>query len=78
MAGNDLGQHFLLHKSPRPVARRALIVGKKIFNPIVIQRGHAVAFLTLCNVRLIHFDSLPNERIRLQAFLTELAPLRDC
>jgi hypothetical protein len=42
MAGHDLMQDFLLHKTPRPIARRALVVGKEVFNPVVIQRGHAV------------------------------------
>src|SRR6266446_8927336 len=42
MAGYDLGQHFLLHKTPRPITRRALVISEKVFARVVIQRCHAV------------------------------------
>ena len=36
MAGNDFGQDFRVHKTPRQIARRALAVGKQFFDFIVI------------------------------------------
>src|SRR6476646_2889645 len=40
MTGYDLLHHLLLHKSPRPIARRALLIRKELFDCVVIQRGH--------------------------------------
>jgi hypothetical protein len=37
MAGHDLGHDFLLHKTPGPVAGRALVVGEEFFDIVVIQ-----------------------------------------
>src|SRR2546423_11979240 len=42
MTGHDFLHHLLLHKSPRPIARHALLIRKKLFNGVVIQRGHVV------------------------------------
>src|SRR5439155_6803391 len=42
MTWNDLGQHFLLHKAPRPIARSAFLVREKLLNAVVIQRSHVV------------------------------------
>ena len=42
MARNDLGQDFLVHKTPSPIARRALLIREKFFDVIVIQRTHGV------------------------------------
>src|SRR5437868_10054238 len=39
MAGYDLLHHLLLHESPGPIARRALLIREEFFNGIVIQRG---------------------------------------
>jgi hypothetical protein len=41
MARNDLRQNFLLHETPRPIARCAFFLGEKLFDSVVIQRGHA-------------------------------------
>ena len=40
MARNDLGQNFLLHKTPRPIACRALFICEKFFDAVIIQRSH--------------------------------------
>ena len=37
MAGHDLGHDFLLHKTPRPIARGAFFIGEKFFDIVVIQ-----------------------------------------
>ena len=37
MAGHDFLHHFFLHKTPRPIARRALVVRKKFFDGVVIE-----------------------------------------
>ena len=42
MAGNDLGQNFLLHKLRRPVAHGALLISQKFFDFVVIERVHIV------------------------------------
>jgi hypothetical protein len=39
MARDDLGQNFLLHKTPRPIARSAFFVREKFFDAVVIQRS---------------------------------------
>src|SRR5205085_4544777 len=41
MTGYDLLHHLLLHKPPRPIARRALLIGEELFNGVVIQRGRS-------------------------------------
>src|SRR2546430_16543145 len=41
MAGHDLLHDFLLHESPGPIPRRALIVGEELFNGVIIQRGRS-------------------------------------
>src|SRR5438128_11921968 len=46
MAGHDLLHRLLLHKSPRPIARRALVIGEESFDGVVIQRGHSVPKLS--------------------------------
>src|SRR5437868_10672899 len=43
MAGHDLVYHLLLHKTPRPITCRALVIGEKLFDGVVIQRRHAGA-----------------------------------
>ena len=54
MAGHDLGHDFLLHKTPRPIACRALVVGEEFFNGVVIQRGRhglaVIVFKPTCGV----------------------------
>ena len=35
--GHDLEQDFLLHKTPRPIARCALLVCEKFFDVVVIE-----------------------------------------
>jgi len=42
MERNDLAQDFLLHKMPRPITSCAFVVREKIFDAVVIQRGHVV------------------------------------
>ena len=42
MARHDLAHDFLLHETPRLIARRAFIVRKEFFDGVVIQRGHTV------------------------------------
>ena len=42
MAGHDLGPDFFLHKTPRPITRRALVVGEEFLDGVVIQRCHVV------------------------------------
>ena len=32
------GHHFLFHKAPRPIARRALLIAQEFFNSVVIER----------------------------------------
>ena len=44
MAGHDFGHDFLLHKTPRPIACRALVVREEVFDGVVIQRTHTVRF----------------------------------
>src|SRR2546429_2564016 len=39
MTWNDLGQHFLLHKAPCPIARSALLIRQKFFDFVVVERG---------------------------------------
>src|SRR5438034_10462110 len=41
MTENDLRQDFLLHKTPRPISRRAFFFCEKLFDAIIIQRGYA-------------------------------------
>jgi hypothetical protein len=38
MAGNDLRQNFLLHKTPGTIARCAFFIREKLFDAIEIQR----------------------------------------
>src|SRR3982074_1333549 len=42
MATHDLGHDFLLHKTPGPIACCTLVTSKKLFDRVVIQRGHAM------------------------------------
>src|SRR5437868_9145514 len=42
MGGNDLGQNFLLHEPPCPVARGALLMHQKLFDVVVVERTHIV------------------------------------
>src|SRR6185437_6501941 len=39
MARNDLGQNFLPHETPRPIAHCAFFVGEKLFDAVIIQRA---------------------------------------
>ena len=39
MARNDLGQNFLLYKTPRPIARCAFLLCEKLFDAVIIQRS---------------------------------------
>jgi Protein of unknown function (DUF2891) len=45
MAGNDFGQAFRVHKTPRQIPRRALAVGKQLFDCVVIERNHVVRLI---------------------------------
>ena len=36
MAGDDLLHDFLLYKTPRPIARRTLLIREEVFDGIVI------------------------------------------
>ncbi len=36
MTRNDLGQNFLLYKTPSPIARCAFLVREKLFHVIII------------------------------------------
>src|SRR6266487_4815170 len=38
MTRNDLGHSFLLHKTPRPIARYAFFLDEKLFDAVIIQR----------------------------------------
>ena len=38
MAGHDLLHDFLLYKTPRPIARRTLLIREEVFDGIVIER----------------------------------------
>jgi hypothetical protein len=38
---NNLTHDFLLDKTPGPIARCAFFLGEKLFNAVIIQRGHA-------------------------------------
>src|SRR6266542_3044618 len=40
MTRNDFGQNFLLHKTARPIARRALFICQKPFDAVVIERSY--------------------------------------
>src|SRR2546425_1280940 len=40
MTRHDLRHGFLLNKTPRPIARRALIVDEKFFDAVIIERSH--------------------------------------
>jgi hypothetical protein len=40
MAGHYLGSDFLLDKLAGPVARGAFVISKKVFDTVIIQRGH--------------------------------------
>src|SRR2546430_11099665 len=42
MARHDLGHNFLVHKTPRPIACRPLIIREEFFDTVVIQRGHVM------------------------------------
>ena len=42
MARNDFRQDFLLHKTPRSIARCALLICEQLFNSVVIERSHVV------------------------------------
>src|SRR5437667_8964878 len=44
MARNDLRQDFLLHKTPCAITGGPFLVRKKLFDVVVIQRGHVVSF----------------------------------
>src|SRR6202045_4135638 len=42
MTSHDVRHDFILYKTPGPIACRALVVGEKLFNGVVIQRSHAM------------------------------------
>jgi hypothetical protein len=39
MARNDFGHHFLVHKTPGPIARCAFFLREQLFDAVIIQRG---------------------------------------
>src|SRR2546426_3606611 len=59
MAGHDFGHDFLLHKTPRQIACRALIIREKVFNGVVIQRGHAVRLHEYASLTGRHAKTTP-------------------
>src|SRR5437773_11068734 len=73
MAGHYLGHDFLLHKTPRPIACRALVVCEELFYAVVIQRCHVVQCLNFsfqqCYI-FSRFWSAKGELIRIM----EIAP----
>src|SRR5438874_7798454 len=43
MSIHDNRHHLFLHKTPRPIPRRAFVVGQKFFDAVIIERGHVVS-----------------------------------
>src|SRR5437870_6168363 len=43
MTRNNFLHDFLVHKTPRPIARRALFVRKKRFDAVIVERGRSHA-----------------------------------
>src|SRR5207245_9454642 len=43
MTRNNFLHDFLVHKTPRPIASRALFVRKKLFDAVIVERGRSHA-----------------------------------
>src|SRR5436190_6860056 len=63
---DNLTHDFLLDKTPGPIARGAFFVREKLFNAVIIQRGHVVG--TRSHAR--KFNEHPTRRQRLAARLS--------
>src|SRR5437763_903171 len=76
MTGYDLLHHLLLHKPPRPIARRALLIGEELFNGVVIQRGRShVAQFRRSTIYARDFRSMTSTR---RAIRSGSARIRGC
>src|SRR5947207_11266397 len=76
MTGYDLLHHLLLHKPPRPIARRALLIGEELFNGVVIQRGRShVAEFRKSTIYARDFRSITSTR---RAIRSGSARIRGC
>src|SRR2546430_7617187 len=63
---DNLTHDFLLDKTPGPIARGAFFVREKLFNAVIIQRGHVVG--TRSHAR--KFNEHPTRRQRLATRLS--------
>src|SRR5215469_18192133 len=65
MARYDLLHHVLLHKTPRPIACCALLIGKQFFDCVVIERslGHAKVDIITLTISINTVDKAKANRL---------------
>src|SRR5438552_12014611 len=76
MTGHDFLHHFPLHKPPRPIAGRALLIREELFNRVIIQRGRShVAQFRRSTIYARDFRSMTSTR---RAIRSSSARIRGC